>query len=367
MYYLTMKLLDSFTLNKHDPSGMHKIYDRWAELAQESYESKIDIVDFHGIDNIVFAGMGGSGAIGDIFSSILSKTDIHVSIVKGFVLPKTVHSNTLVVTTSVSGHTSETLAILDAASKKYCKIIAFSSGGKIQEYCAKKKIEHRNFQQIHSPRVSFPIFLYGIMKTLGTIIPIKKDEVLESIRFLYELQKKINSSNLDDKNPSLDLASWISGLPLIYYPFGLQSAAIRFKNSLHENAKINVFSEEISEACHNQIVSWEKPDNVKPILIEGQDDHFTTKQKWQMLKEYFETKNVDYKEVISVQGNILTKLINLIYLLDYTSIYLAVRGGIDPSPIRPIDFIKHRQNVFTVQNLSTHNSQENIRKISHEM
>jgi glucose/mannose-6-phosphate isomerase len=355
-----MELLDLLTLNKYDPSGMHKIYDRWAELAQESYESKIDVADFHGIDNIVFVGMGGSGAIGDIFSSILSKTDIHVSIVKGFVLPKTVHSNTLVVTTSVSGNTSETLTILDAASKKYCKVIAFSSGGKIQEYCAKKKIEHRNFQQVHSPRASFPIFLYGIMKTLGAIIPIKKDEVLESIRFLYELQKKINSSNLDNKNPALDLASWISGIPLIYYPFGLQSAAIRFKNSLHENAKINVFSEEISEACHNQIVSWERSANVRPILIEGQDDHFTTKQKWQILKEYFETKNIDYKEVISVQGNILTKLINLIYLLDYTTIYLAVRGGIDPSPVRPIDFVKHRQSLRSAESFLTPRFQKNI-------
>ena len=212
---------------------------------------------------------------------------------------------------------------------------------------------------MHSPRASFPIFLYGILKTLDAIIPIKKDEVFESIRFLNELQKKINSSNLDNKNPALDLASWISGTPLIYYPFGLQSAAIRFKNSLHENAKINVFSEEISEACHNEIVSWERPANVRPILIEGQDDHFTTKQKWQILKEYFETKSIDYKEVVSVTGNILTKLINLIYLLDYAAIYLAVRGGIDPSPVRPIDFIKHRQNIRSTELLNTHSSREN--------
>jgi len=176
-----------------------------------------------------------------------------------------------------------------------------------------------------------------------------KVEVLESIRHLDNLQKQINSLNLDDKNPALYIANWISGIPLIYYPSGLQSAAIRFKNSLHENAKLHVFLEEISEACHNEIVSWERTDNARPILIEGQDDHITTKAKWQILKEYFEAKKIEYKEVFSVSGNILTKLINLIYLLDYASIYLAVKEGIDPSPVRSIDFVKSRQHIHGVE------------------
>ena len=351
-------LLDLSTLNRYDGSGMHKIYDIWPELAKESYKSEIDGVNFQGIDHIVFAGMGGSGAIGDIFSSILSKTNVHVSVVKGYVLPNTVDSNTLVVTTSVSGNTAETLAILDSAHKKNHKIIAFSCGGKMQEYCAKNKIEHRTFRQIHSPRASFPIFVYGVLKALGNIIPMKKVEVLESIRFLDEQQKKINSSNLDDKNHALDIAAWISGTPLIYYPFGLQSAAIRFKNSLHENAKSQVFLEEISEACHNEIVSWERPANVRPILLQGQDDHLTTKEKWEILKDYFGTKKIDYKEVFSVTGNILTKLINLIYLLDYATIYLAVRGGIDPSPVRSIDFVKHLQNIHGTKIINTQFSRE---------
>jgi len=356
-------LLDLSTLNRYDPSEMHNVYDRWAELARESYDSEIAAVDFHGIDNIVFAGMGGSGAIGDVFSSILSKTNVQVSVVKGYVLPKTVDSNTLIVTTSVSGNTIEALTILDSAYKKNCKIIAFSSGGKMQEYCTKNKIQHQSFRQMHSPRASFPIFLYGMLKALGTIIPMREVEVLESIRFLYELQKKINSSNLDDENPALDLAAWISGTPLIYYPIGLQSAAIRFKNSLHENAKVHVFLEEISEACHNEIVSWERPANVRPIMLEGQDDHITTKEKWRILIEYFETKNIEYKEVFSVTGNILTKLINLIYLLDYSTIYLAIRGGVDPSPIRSINFVKDRQRMNSVELINTQFSRERPHEI----
>ncbi len=148
--------------------------------------------------------------------------------------------------------------------------------------------------------------------------------------------------NLSDENPAVSLAKWINGIPIIYYPFGLQSAAIRFKNSLQENAKMHVITEDIIEVCHNGIVAWEKPSDVKPILIQGADDFEKTKERWKIIKEYFESNSIEYKEISSVQGAILTKLINLIYFLDYTSIYKAILSKIDPTPVKSIEFIKKR-------------------------
>ena len=148
--------------------------------------------------------------------------------------------------------------------------------------------------------------------------------------------------NLTESNPSLSLAKWITGIPMVYYPFGLQSASIRFKNSLQENSKMHVFSEDVMEACHNGIVAWEKKSNVQPILIKGQDDYIKTKEIWNVLKEFFKKNNVEYKEITSISGSILSKIINLIYLLDYATIYKAVLDGIDPSPVKSIDFIKNR-------------------------
>src|SRR3990167_4264668 len=113
---------------------MYKIYDEWPEISHKAYESDLESIHFDNVDHIVFAGMGGSGAIGDLFSSILSKSDIHVSLVKGYLLPKTVDKNTLVVATSVSGNTSETLTVLDSAKKLDCSLIAFSSGGIMKKF-----------------------------------------------------------------------------------------------------------------------------------------------------------------------------------------------------------------------------------------
>ena len=336
------RLLELSTLEKYDSQKMYKVYDRWPEIARESFESNVDSVDFNGVDHIVFAGMGGSGAIGDMFSSILSKTKIHVNVVKGYILPKTVDSDTLVVTVSVSGNTVETLSALDSAYKMGSKIIAFSSGGKMQEYCKKNKIEHRVVTQYHSPRASFTSYLYTMLKVLHSTLEIKQPDILESIRELKSLSKKIGSSNLTENNPSLRLAEWISGIIIIYYPFGLQTAAIRFKNSLQENAKTHIFAEDIVEACHNGIVAWEKQSKVQPVLIHGQDDYIKTKKRWKIVKKYFKENKIGYWEISSVNGNILSKLINLIYILDYCSIYKAVLTKVDPTPVRSIDFIKEK-------------------------
>lgn len=329
-------------MNKIDSQGMYNVYDKWPKIASDSYHKKHDPVDYKNIDHIVFAGMGGSGAIGDLFSSILSKTNIHVSLVKGYLLPKTVDSNTLVVTISVSGNTVETLTVLDSANKQNCKLIAFSSGGKMEQFCIRKKIEFRKIEKIHSPRASYANYVYTILRTLNSIIPIDKHDVSESLATLKKISKTINSSNLSKTNESFWIAKWISGIPMIYYPWGLQAAAVRFKSSLQENAKSHAIIEDVLEASHNGIVSWEKPSSVKPILLEGYDDYIKTKERWKIVKEFFQKNSIDYLEVLTPKGSILTKLMWLIYVLDYASIYRAILSGVDPSPVKSITFIKKR-------------------------
>tara|TARA_B100000029_G_scaffold199436_1_gene197789 strand:+ start:142 stop:1152 length:1011 start_codon:yes stop_codon:yes gene_type:complete len=335
-------LITEENIQQCDSQGIHITYDRWAELAQNAYDSELSEVDFKDIDHIVFAGMGGSGTIGDIFSSILSKKNIHTTVVKGYLLPETVDSNTLVITNSVSGNTAETISILESANKKKCKTVAFSSGGIMESYCLKNNIEFRKISQTHSPRASLPNYIYSILKTLNSIFPVNQNEITESVNKLQTISKLISSSNLSQSNISLELANWIDGVPIVYYPWGLEAAAIRFKNSLQENAKSHAFVENVIESGHNGIVSWERSSDMVPIMIEGEDDHIKTKERWNIIRQYFDQNNIEYKEVRSVTGGILSKIMCLIYLLDYSSIYYAIRLGINPTPIKSIDFIKEK-------------------------
>ena len=335
-------MLNKETLDKYDSQGMYKVYDMWPEIARESYASELEPVDFHDIDHIVFAGMGGSGAVGDLFASILSKNNIHVSLVKGYLLPKTVDSKTLLVATSASGNTVETITTVQSAMNTDCNIICFSSGGKLEDLCRKNNIKHYKIPLHQNPRASFPAYVYSILKVLNSTIPVDKKSIDDSISQMKILSEKISSQNLSDSNPSLDLARWLDGIPLIYYPWGLQAAAIRFKNSIQENMKRHAIAEDIIEACHNGVVSWEGKSDVKPLLIRGSEDYVKTKERWEIIKQYFDENKIEYKEVSSVNGSILSKLMNLIYFLDYSTIYRAVIDGIDPMPVKSIDYIKSK-------------------------
>ena len=329
-------------IDRFDPKKMYQTYDNWPILAKNAWDKEYSKVQFKDVDHVVLAGMGGSGAIGDIISAVLSRENIHVSNVKGYLLPKTVDKKTLVIATSISGNTKETLSILDYKSKSDARFVAISSGGVMQEKCNKNSITHYDIPMIHSPRASFVTFLYSILNIFEDALPIEKTEVSESIGKMNELQKKINSKNLNQENPALSLAKNIKLSPLIYYPDGLKAAAIRFKNSLQENSKIHASIEDIIEASHNSVSTWENGNNLKPILLQGVDDFVKTKERWSIIKEYFSTKDIDFEEVYSVEGNIISKLVCLIYLLDYVSIYLAVLSHTDPSPVNAIDFIKKK-------------------------
>jgi len=81
---------------------------------------------------------------------------------------------------------------------------------------------------------------------------------------------------------------------------------------------------------------------IQPILLQGKDDYEKTKERWIIFEEYFNENSIKFKKITSIEGDIISKLVNLIYILDYASIYLAVINKIDPTPVYSIDYIKKR-------------------------
>ena len=334
-----MKLRD---LERVDTKCMFKTYDNWPNIASESYNRIYEKMDVKDIDHIVFAGMGGSGSIGDTISAILSKKNIHVTNVKGYLLPKTVDSKTLVIATSVSGNTDEILTILKDVKKTNAKVAGFSSGGLFEKYCKNNDLFFQKIPMIHSPRASFTNFLYAILNILEPVLPIQKTDIQDSISSLNQTRKNIFSENLTDANKALKLAEFVQDVICIYSPGGLKSAAIRYKNCLQENSKKHATVEDVIESSHNGIVAWEKNSVVKPVIIQGKDDHAKTIERVNILEEFFKNKKIEYKMINSVKGNILSKITSLTYLLDYSTLYTAVLNNTDPTPVNSIDFIKKR-------------------------
>ena len=137
----------------------------------------------------------------------------------------------------------------------------------MKKYCEQRKIDFYELEMINSPRVSFVNFLFPVLKILENIVKIREKEMRKTLESLEETKKNIWSGNLSNSNKALELAEWLESTPVIYYPYGLKAAAIRFKNSLQENSKMHVINEDLIEACHNGIVAWEQNSTSKPIFI----------------------------------------------------------------------------------------------------
>ena len=212
----------------------------------------------------------------------------------------------------------------------------------MSDFCRDNNVFYQNIPMIHSPRASFTSFLFSILNILEPILPIRESDIYESIEALEKTKQDIFSGNLSQENQSLKLSEFIKNLICVYYPAGLRASAIRFKNSLQENVKIHAMAEDVIESSHNGVVAWEKKSLVNPILIQGKDDNIKTIERFNILKEFFGINKIDYKVVQSIDGGILSKIVNLVYLLDYSTIYASVESKTDPSPVNSIDFVKSR-------------------------
>ncbi len=343
-------MLDAGALARCDSSGICAVYDKWPEAAAREGGPEgpepVDLQTCGQTRHFVFAGMGGSGTVGDAMAAVLSKAGVHVDVAKGYVLPRVASRDTVVVATSVSGNTEEALAVLDEAGRRGCLAVGFSGGGRMERLCADRGMPHRRIEARHSPRASFAPFLYGMIRALGPVLPEGAAKcVPDSISHMSALRDRIGSQSLDEEaNPALSLAGWLSGVPIVYYPAGLRAAAIRFKNSLQENAKMHAMAEDVIEACHNGVVPWwgGKGSAGRPVMVRGRDDHAKTRQRWGILESMFRDRGIEFRTVDSVGGDILSKVANLVYLLDYATIYRAVLSGVDPTPIAAIDYVKGR-------------------------
>ena len=191
---IKFKILDISTIEKYDSQKMYQVYDKWHQIAKESFESEQKCEDFENIEHIVFAGMGGSGTIGDVMKSILSKEDIHVNVNKGYTLPSTVDKNTLIVISSVSGNTHETLSILKQAYHSDAKIIAFASGGKIEKFCKKLfRVVYFSFDFFNFISVEYVFFSHYFLYMLFYI---DKEIVIIRVLYLYTFNLSLDFPDL---------------------------------------------------------------------------------------------------------------------------------------------------------------------------
>ncbi len=347
-------LNDIEKIREVDPENMYNcIFDlpeQMEEALKISNNWKINPDDFPEVKNIVVIGMGGSAIGGDLVRSYLaSKLLIPFQVVRNYVLPEYVDDETLVIVSSYSGNTEETLAAFDDAIGRKAMIAAISTGGMVEDVCKLNEIPMAKLPAGLQPRAAIG---YSFVPTLLFFEKIKliknlKKEVESTIKLLKKTREEFIEDNDLDSNPAKKLANSIHGkIPIIYSgPTTTDVVGIRWKGQICENAKNLAFANQYAEFNHNELVGWAEPikkfkKNLIVVQLHDSDDHIQVVQRMDIVHKLIAENGIDVLEINAIGATPLERMFYLIQLGDFMSYYLAVLNDVNPSPVEVITRLK---------------------------
>jgi len=301
---------------------------------------------------IIIIGMGGSAIGGDILAELLAhETNIPILTVRDYIAPITADKGTLVFACSYSGNTEETLSILHEVKDRGCKIIGITSGGKLKEFCESNELQVLKIPTGLPPRAAVAYLFFPMLIILEKLDLIREfKEIPELVRVLNEMGDELKPSVPVDQNRGKQIAKKLSkSIPYIYGHTYLNIIARRWQNQLNENSKVLAFSSGFPEMNHNEIVGWVRGySNLNKkfivVFLRSADEHPRINKRLKLTIKMLAQKASDIIEVEARGANRLTRMFTTLYLGDYVSLYLALIRGIDPTPVKPIDFLKKKLN-----------------------
>jgi glucose/mannose-6-phosphate isomerase len=291
--------------------------------------------------NILVSGLGGSGIGGTILSNIL-KDDLGVPIIvnKDYQIPAFVNENTLVVISSYSGNTEETMSALLQAYKKNAHIVCITSGGLIKEYCDTNDIDYIQIDGGMPPRACFGLSfvqqLY-IFNILGLLQPDFKQYLQSTINLLdtdeLEIQENAKAIALKLQNK----------IPVIYSDSNFEGVSIRFRQQINENSKMLCWHHVVPEMNHNELVGWTKPNkDMAVVFIRNNEDYERNQERMEFTKEVVSEYCSEIIEIYSKGETDIIRSLYLIHLCDWVTCFLADLDHIDSVEVNVINKLKRR-------------------------
>ncbi len=345
--------------SKIDKANLRSDFDSWPSLAQDVWNTVETPQLQRSYSSLLFVGMGGSGIIGEVMLDLAAEMDsLRIDVLKDYHLPKSYGSDTLVVAVSCSGNTEETLSVVDEAMKRGLDICAFGSGGELEKLSSSNpRIAFAKTPMLQVPRTSFPGLFYAVLKFMNQngYLKIPDDHIKDSIDCLRRVRELCISTHIR-QNRSLEIATELtsskSTVPLIYSSRRTRAVGLRFLQSLSENAKMHGFQGVVPELCHNEVVGWDllatrkqarsraSPIDFVPVSARLDDDPLEIKTRFQILEEILRKSKTRFVQAPNLGTNYLSRIVSMIYFLDYTTYYTAIMRGIDPIQTPSIDFLK---------------------------
>lgn len=311
---------------------------------------------FKNVANVVIAGMGGSTYGTRIVKSLYDgaeTTKIPIELTNGYWLPGYVNEHTLVVLSSYSGTTEETMIAARQAKEKGAKITGVSSGGELAKFFLSHKYPAYIFDPIYNPcrqpRIGVGYMVMGLIGILSKLqmIPVDSLEVKKLVSFLRKQTMRFKQSVLTTVNPVKNLAIKLKGrIPVVIVADFLEGAAYAVRNPFHETAKQFALYFSIPELNHHLMEGLTFPSEIKKLLlfvfIKSLIYDKRNKRRLELTQEVVEKNKID-TEVIALSGySALTQTMEFVQIGAWTTFYLAILNNVDPAKIPWVDYFKKR-------------------------
>jgi glucose/mannose-6-phosphate isomerase len=305
--------------------------------------NKFEFPKYKGIKNIIVSGMGGSGIGGSlVYDWVKNEFKVPFIVNKSYTLPSFANKNTLVVISSYSGNTEETLSVLNQAIAKECNILIISTGGQCVEIAKKYNLPCVIIPGGQSPRASIGysfiqlIFALVQNRIINKKIFVKIDKSIKQIDKEEEKIQKI-AKGIAEKI--------FNKIPIIYSSDAYEATAVRLKQQINENSKQYCWNNTIPEMNHNEIVGWrESIDKIAVLIFRNEDDDFRVANRINISKITFAKFSDEIIEIQSKGKSNVERSIYLIHLGDWLSFYLSELRNFDPIEVDVIDDLKNKLN-----------------------
>lgn len=300
------------------------------------------------IDKVVVLGLGGSAIGGDMVASLAwSESKAPILVHRDYDLPPFVDKNTLVIASSYSGNTEETLSAFGKALKTPAKKLAITTGGKLAEVARKEVLPVYTIDYKAAPRAAFPhsfVPLFGIIQKTGLIAD-KSTDFKKMLQALARVAQDCAKTVPTASNPAKRLATDLVGrVTVVYGAETLSPVARRWKTQLNENSKAWAFYEVLPELNHNAVVGYPYPQEAKKVLtvllLHSALLHPRTHLRYQATAKLLADAGITHQTIEANGEGPLAQAISLLLFGDYVSFYLALLTKVDPTPVKVIDYLK---------------------------
>jgi glucose/mannose-6-phosphate isomerase len=348
-----MSSLDSRELRSSlDPKSMGSLIETFPSQIQSAMKmiQGLDLGARPEISNIVVTGLGGSAIGGDVVRSAAGFIEVPLLVNRDYSLPRFVGPSTLVLACSYSGGTEETLSAYAEAKQARASIVCITSGGRLAQLAKSDEYPIIALPGGLPPRSALGYSTVALLGVLGAFDLMQNigETLRETVDVLASLRQRYGLETPEADNQAKSIARSLHGKIIAIYGSNgiLDSAALRWRGQIEENAKNLALHHVLPEMNHNELVGWQFPAQVLKslgvVFLRDRMDHPQVQRRFELTEEIVKTRAGVVREVWSEGNSPLARIFSVIYLGDFVSLYLAYLNEIDPTPVQVIEILKQK-------------------------